>query len=99
MPAGLLASAAARSEGRELFRRHCALCHGERGDGHGVRRSLSRPAADLTDPQWRRQADPLSVFRAIHDGVPRTPMAAWPMFSPDQIWALTAYVLSLAEER
>lgn len=99
MPDGLLASAEARQRGGELFIRHCALCHGERGDGKGIRRSLSRPAADLTDPEWRRQARPEAVYRAIHDGVPRTPMAAWPGFSEDEIWSLTAYIMSLGERR
>ncbi len=97
-PEGLLASAEARDEGSALFLRHCSLCHGERGDGRGVRQLLSTPARDLTDPFWRSQATPVGVFRAIRDGVPRTPMAAWRIFSDEQTWSLVAYVLSLAEE-
>ncbi len=99
MPDGLLTSVEARREGAELFARHCALCHGETGDGEGIRRTLSRPAADLTDTEWRRRASPEGVYRAIHDGVPRTPMAAWPGFSEEEIWALTAHILSLGETR
>ena len=72
--------------------------HPERGDGHGIRRRLSKPAADLSDPEWRRRAEPEAVYRAIHDGVPRTPMAAWRIFEEDDIWALTAHILRLAEE-
>lgn len=99
MPEGLLASVESRERGGALFARHCALCHGERGDGKGVRRRLSKPAADLTDPEWRRRADPEAVYRAIHDGVPRTPMAAWRIFSEEETWAMVAYIMSLAEER
>lgn len=97
-PEGLLTSAAVRDTGRVLFLRHCALCHGERGDGHGVRRMLSKPPADLTDPIWRHQADAPGVYRAIRDGIPRTPMAAWSHFNEEQTWALTAYVLRLSED-
>ncbi len=96
-PSDLLLSVETRDQGRELFLRHCALCHGERGDGHGVRRSLSKPPADLTDPLWRRRATPQGVYRAIRDGIPRSPMAGWKIFSEQQTWALTAHVLYLAE--
>jgi len=97
-PEALLTSAEARAEGAALFLRHCALCHGERGDGHGVRRLLSTPPRDLTDPLWRQRTTPESVFRTIREGVPRTPMAAWRIFSEEQTWSLVAHVLSLAEE-
>lgn len=99
MPDDLLISAEYRERGQALFARHCALCHGERGDGQGRRRTLSTPPADLTDPAWRRRATPEAVYRVIHDGVPRTAMAAWPGFSEEQIWSLTAHVLGLGESR
>lgn len=97
-PEGLLASVEAREQGAALFLRHCSLCHGERGDGHGTRRILSTPAADLTDPLWRQRVTPEAVFITIREGVPRTPMAAWRIFSEEQTWSLVAHVLSLAED-
>lgn len=97
-PEGLLASAEARDEGAALFLRHCSLCHGERGDGRGTRRILSTAAADLTDPLWRQRATPEGVFITIREGVPRTPMAPWRIFSEEQTWSLVAHVLSLAED-
>lgn len=97
-PEALLTSAEARAEGAALFLQHCSLCHGERGDGRGTRRLLSTSAADLTDTFWRRRATPEDVFRTIREGVPRTPMAAWRIFSEEQTWSLVAHVLSLAEE-
>src|ERR1019366_7274174 len=38
VPPGLLDSAEARENGRRLFLTSCALCHGEKADGRGVRR-------------------------------------------------------------
>jgi mono/diheme cytochrome c family protein len=63
-----------------------------------VRRTLSKPPADLSDPLWQQQADAPGVYRAIRDGVPRSPMAAWGIFSEEQTWALTAYILRLNED-
>ena len=37
VPVAQLSSDEARARGRALFRAKCALCHGERADGHGVR--------------------------------------------------------------
>lgn len=90
-----LASAERVETGRALFQRHCALCHGERGDGHGRRRNLSKPARDLTDTTWQHTVGPRDVFRTIRDGVPSSPMAAWAIFSEDQIWDLVAFIDSL----
>ena len=98
VPEDLLVSSELREHGQTLFLKHCALCHGVRGDGHGVRRRLSKPAVDLTDAMWRQQASAEGVYLAIRDGIPRSPMAAWKVLSEEQIWALTAHVLRLSEE-
>ena len=94
VPAARLQSAAAWREGRRLFVEHCALCHGERGDGRG-RRSLSPPAADFTVHAWRAGATPSWVFYRIREGVPGTAMPSWRALSEHQCWDLTAYVLSV----
>jgi high-affinity iron transporter len=98
VPRAKLASEEARVRGRELYLEHCALCHGERADGHGVRRNLSSQPADFTNANWRRRVTPEEVFLAIRDGVPHTAMPAWKVLDKAEIWDLTAYVLSVAEE-
>lgn len=96
-PHDVLASKEARNEGRKLFLGHCAICHGENGDGHGMRRVLSSQPADLTNPIWRTGTTPENVFRTIREGVPRSPMGGFKIFSVDQTWTLVAYVWSLSE--
>ena len=99
MPPDLLSSDAARERGRALYRDKCVLCHGERADGRGVRRwSLIPPPRDYTDPAWRAQATPSSVYVTIRDGVRGTAMPAWTALSEDEVWDLVAYVLSVAEQ-
>jgi len=83
-----------------VYQENCALCHGERGDGRGVRREgLSAPARDFTDPNWRNSTTPLQVYVTVTDGKPSTSMPSWKALSEQQRWDVTAYVLSLSGMR
>lgn len=97
VPAERLASTEARVRGRALYLRSCALCHGERGDGHGTRSEGLRPRArDLTDPGFRRRTSPRQLFATIREGRPGTAMPA--MALPDEeTWDLVAFVERLGE--
>lgn len=97
VPADRLASVAARERGRELYLVNCALCHGERGDGHGRRRNLSSRPRDFTDAAWHRRATPRRVFFVVREGVQGTAMASWKALDEDETWDVVAYVLSIAE--
>jgi len=97
VPEQRLRSSEARRRGRDLFLEHCALCHGQRADGRGVRRNLSSRPADFTDPVWRRRTSPRRVYHAIREGVPGTAMASWKVLTEEETWDLVAYVLSVAE--
>ncbi len=97
VPAARLADPVVRERGRGLFARHCALCHGERGDGRGERRSdLSSPPRDFTDPGWQSRTSTLRIFHAVREGVPGTSMPSWAALSEEESWDLVAYVRSLA---
>ena len=89
-------TAESRQRGRQLFLQHCALCHGENADGHGVRRNLVGNPADFTSFAWRDGVTAEQVFRIVRDGKPGTSMSAWPSLDEQEIWDLTAYVLSVA---
>ena len=98
VPEARLRSAQARSRGRELFLKHCALCHGEGADGHGARReAFNRPPADFTDPSWQRRKSPRRVYFAIREGVRGTAMPSWRSLDEAEAWDLVAYLRSLAE--
>ena len=100
VPSAWLASQDARARGAALFRESCVLCHGERGDGRGVRREgLTSQPRNFTDPQWRASTSPRRVFFAIREGLHGTAMPSWKALSEQESWALTAYVLSLGERR
>lgn len=95
VPEARLASAEARERGRQLFLSHCALCHGSRADGRGVRsEGLARSPADFTDPHWRRRTTPRRAFfasaracvgrrcRAGDRSTKRTRGTSWPTSCP-----------------
>ena len=99
VPVARLVSTESRNRGGRLFRQHCALCHGERGDGRGVRREgLTRPPRDFTNPAWREATSPRHVFYAIREGLSGTPMPSWRAMSEQDAWDMTAYILSLGAQ-
>jgi mono/diheme cytochrome c family protein len=99
VPEAVLASPEARDRGRTLFREHCAICHGERADGAGVRRAaLSAAAADFTSPAWRARMTPRRAFAVVREGLRGTSMPAWRTLSDEETWSLVAYVLSVSRQ-
>jgi mono/diheme cytochrome c family protein len=100
VPTAQLASRDAQNRGRALFLVSCALCHGERGDGQGLRREgLTRAPRDFTNPAWRQSTSARRVFFAIREGIAGSAMPASPGLTEQEAWDLTAYVLSLGEQR
>jgi mono/diheme cytochrome c family protein len=91
---------ASPERGEVLFVRHCAICHGVRGDGGGARAgSLSSHPRDFTNPVWSRDRTPGEVFRTIEGGIEGTAMPGWaPVLTGAQRWDVVAYVLSLGRE-
>ena len=99
-PSALLASAEARMRGQRLFHEHCALCHGDRGDGQGIRREgLTSSPRNFTDPGWRTSTSPRHVFFAIREGLRGTAMPSWKSLSERDAWEMTAHVLSVGERQ
>ncbi len=83
-------------EGRALYLRYCALCHGKHAEGYAADHANALGNADFlsitTDEQLRR---------AIDEGRPGTPMSAWGAshhgpLTPTQIEKIVAYLRSLA---
>lgn len=97
-PEALLISVEARDHGRELFLEYCAICHGEKADGRGVRRMLSSPATDFTDRAWQRRSVPAYIYYIIREGKQGTAMPSWKVLDESETWDLVAYVLSVADE-
>jgi len=99
VPVDQLSSDEARARGRLVFEKKCALCHGARADGNGLRSSaLSRKPANFQSRDWRANTNPRDVFRVVSEGKRGTSMPAWPTLSDEEKWDVIAYVLSVAED-
>jgi mono/diheme cytochrome c family protein len=97
VPTERLASAQARSRGRALYVRSCALCHGVQADGKGIRREgFSSAPRDFTDPDVRRRSSPRRMFFEIREGVRGTAMPSWKSLADEEVWDLVAYLRSVA---
>lgn len=96
MPAGLLTSPKAQERGGAIFATSCAICHGVKGDGRGLRHEgMNPPPANLALIAWSEPARANRVFHVIRKGIQGTAMQSWPTLSDQQVWDLVAYVYSL----
>ena len=89
------------SRGAELFKRECASCHGERGDGAGAAgKVLKPPPTNLTDRALLFAATPLSFYQRTTIGVAGTAMPAFETRLPAaDRWALALYATTLRQSQ
>ena len=85
-------------EGRTIYERHCAGCHGAEGRGDGQEAtSLSPRPGNLISAQTSAKSDQ-ELLRIIDKGRPRTAMAGWAdRLSPEEQGAVLAYIRSLVK--
>jgi mono/diheme cytochrome c family protein len=92
----------AEGQGKHLFDRYCATCHGDAGKGDGQNASnLNPPVPDLTTS--KNLSDKTYVRRVIAEGsaaVGRSPLSPpWGRsLRPQEIEYLTLYCQSLAKQ-
>jgi mono/diheme cytochrome c family protein len=88
-----------------VYRRHCATCHGVRGDGEGTEaRFLEIPPRDFTRGEYEfrttatgKPARAEDIYRTITVGVPGTHMPAWgKLLSREERKLLTRYLMALS---
>ena len=89
------ASAAVLKQGKGLFDKNCARCHGPEGKGDGKESDPASPAADLTDP-FRADLNPEGVmFHRVANGKTPVMPAFKGQLSTQEIWTVVAYAKSL----
>src|SRR5262252_9218294 len=63
------ATAESVADGKRLYLRHCASCHGANAEG-GAGNDLIPAAPDLTDSEWKHGGSDGEIFAAIKNGIP-----------------------------
>jgi putative copper resistance protein D len=88
-------SAAALKQGKAIFDKNCARCHGPEGKGDGKESDPANPAADLTDP-FRVDLNPEGVmFHRVSGGKPPVMPSFKSQLSAQEIWTVVQYAKSL----
>lgn len=76
------------NEGKDIYIRNCAACHGQNGEG------LVGP--NLTDDYWIHGGGIKNIFKVTKYGVPAKGMIAWEaQLDPNQIRAVSSYIITL----
>jgi mono/diheme cytochrome c family protein len=85
-----------QDQGRAIYDRHCAACHGPEGRGDGpLATSLSPRPGNLISAQTSAKSDK-DLLKIIANGRPRTAMQGWAArLSDDEQIAVLAYIRSL----
>lgn len=85
-------------QGRAIYERHCAGCHGAEGKGDGQQAtSLSPRPGNLVSAQTSAKSDQ-ELLKIIAKGRPRTAMTGWEdRLSPEDQSAVLAYIRSLVK--
>ena len=91
-------------DGRGLYRKHCANCHGVTGNGRGELAAITTPyprdyrMGVFKFKSTKRSAKPTrsDLVKLIKNGIAGTPMKSIPELSDDDIEALTDYVIYLS---
>jgi mono/diheme cytochrome c family protein len=87
--------AEAATQGAEVFKTNCEMCHGPQGHGDG-------PAGQALDPRPRNLAELKTkasddfLFWRIREGRPGTSMVAWKgILTDEQIWQVISFIRTL----
>lgn len=82
------------ADGKRIFTRYCAGCHGPEGKGDGYL-LLGPEPANLTRPATKTKSD-AALLQIIHEGKPNMP--SWKVrLSEDESRAVLAYIRTLAK--
>lgn len=89
-------------EGQKFFLANCAVCHGNEGDGSGLRAGTMSEAKPqmLTNLNWIRTRDDLRLLRSIKYGIPGTAMTPWGDFTSSLLrMQLVIFIRTLTQEQ
>jgi len=98
VPNPISASDESVASGGELYASHCALCHGETGEGDGPAASgLAVPPADLHEEHVQELTDG-ALFYIISHSAPESPMPAWEdVLDEDERWHVVNFLRTFSE--
>ena len=92
------ADQSAIEEGRKVFQRNCASCHGPSGKGDGSMALAGGTPSNLTDEIWDHGSSDGEVFVVIRDGTTSDMEPYKDRLTEKQMWQLVHYIRSLGSK-
>ena len=86
-------------EGKKLYARFCASCHGAGAKGDGSLALAGGEASDLTDEIWDHGSSDGEIFVAIRDGVSADMLAYSDRLNDKQIWQIVNFLRSVGPKK
>jgi mono/diheme cytochrome c family protein len=92
--------------GKEIYKKKCAYCHGESGDGKGVAAEVSSPRPrNFIKGQYKFRSVKFGkiptdqdLYKMIANGMPNTTMPSWKHLPEADRWSLVLYLKSLSKK-
>jgi len=86
-------------EGKRIYQRFCASCHGANAEG-GAGNDLIPAAPDLTDKEWKHGSTDGEIFDVIKNGVPPdlNMIPFGDQLKDTDIWNVVNYLKSVAKK-
>jgi mono/diheme cytochrome c family protein len=93
------ATAQSVNDGKRIYLRYCASCHGSNAEG-GPGNDLIPAAPDLTGKEWKHGSTDGEIFSAIKNGVPPelNMVPFGDQIKDTDIWNVVNYLRSLAKK-
>ena len=91
--------------GMNVYRDHCATCHGKNADGkselaHAKIFQKSRPPTDFTDASFLIRSTPFRIYNVLLQGIPNTAKAAYATRLTDhQMWSVSFVLQGISSLR
>ena len=82
-------------DGKKLYSRHCASCHGPAGKGDGGMALSGGTPANLTDETWDHGSSDGEIFVVIRDGTSTDMESYKEKLTEKQIWNLVNFIRSI----
>lgn len=87
------------TEGRKVYVRHCASCHGPSGKGDGSMALAGGTPSNLVDEAWDHGSTDGEIFVVIRDGTSSDMEAYKDRLTEKQIWQLVNYIRTLSPKK
>lgn len=86
------------TEGKKIFSRYCAACHGPGAKGDGSMALAGGTPSDLTDDVWDHGSSDGEIFVVIRDGTTSDMESYKDRLTEKQIWNLVNYIRSVGPQ-